>query len=177
MSGEQAYGRMRRPRRWSEIWVGAALMLILTMMLQACADGQGPDAVVHVVELTPAQSVVFVGDTVTLTASPKGPDGTVRQGLQVAWSTRHPEIVSVPGSGTTVRAVALKAGLAEISAGTHGKVGLATLEVRNRAPVMSALQPAVITAGGPAFVLAVTGSGFAADAQVVWNGQPGRRSS
>lgn len=38
------------------------------------------------------------------------------------------------------------------------------------APVISALSPSGAVAGGPAFTLTVTGSGFAADAVVRWNG-------
>jgi uncharacterized protein YjdB len=152
--------------------LGMKLVLALAVLLQACTDDQGPDAVVHVVEVTPSQAAVLVGDTVELTAIPKAPDGSVREGLPLEWSTRHEQVVAVTGSGRTAKVVALKAGLAEVSAGTHGKIGVATLAVSNRAPLPETLVPVTAVAGGPAFTLVVTGSGFAADAQVLWEGQP-----
>jgi hypothetical protein len=164
-------GRWQR-RQWSGIRAGGTMLVMAAaMLLQACDEDQGPDAIVHVVEVTPAQATVLVGDTVELTARAKAPDGTIRSGVTLAWSTPHPELVAVTGAGGTGRVVALKAGMAEISAGAYGKIGVAALEVRNRAPAVTALQPAVALAGGQAFALVVTGTGFAADAQVTWNGQ------
>jgi uncharacterized protein YjdB len=168
------YDRRMMLRRWSDvrISISAVLLMAATMGMQACADDQSPDAVVHVVEVTPPQATVLVGDTIELTASPRGPDGSVRQGVAVEWSTRHPALVTVTGAGRTGRVVALKAGMAEVSAGSHGRSGLATIHVHNRAPVATALQPSMALAGGPGFVLVVHGTGFASDAQVTWNGQP-----
>ena len=40
------------------------------------------------------------------------------------------------------------------------------------APAVTALAPVSTTAGGPAFLLTVSGSNFAPDAQVLWNGTP-----
>jgi uncharacterized protein YjdB len=174
MNSPRVYESRALRRRGSEVRIGISKVLLLTatLALQACSDDQSPDAMVHVVEVTPLQSTMQVGDTIELTASPKSPDGSVRQGVQVEWSTRHPALVSVSGAGRTGRVVALKAGLAEVSAGSHGKTGLATIEVRNPAPVAAALHPSLALAGGPGFVLVVHGTGFATDAQITWNGQP-----
>ena len=40
------------------------------------------------------------------------------------------------------------------------------------APVLSSISPSTLPAGSPAFTLIVTGSGFAPQAAVAWNGQP-----
>ncbi|CAN5873665.1 hypothetical protein BH23GEM9_BH23GEM9_07540 [soil metagenome] len=151
--------------------LAALLVLGAAVLLQACDDGQGPDAVVHVIEVTPPTSVVLVGDTVRLTAAPKGPDGSVRTDLPVQWTSPRPDLIKVSGTGQTGTVVALKAGLAEVSAGTHGKIGLALLEIRNPVPTVIGLSPNATLAGGAGFTMTVTGARFAADAQVVWNGQ------
>jgi hypothetical protein len=172
MSSQRAVGHRWRQRLEQRIRrAGTAVALAAVIPLQGCDDGQGPDDVVHVVEVTPAQAVLLTGDTAELTGRAKGPDGTVRQGLALDWSTPNPDLVTVAGSGATVKIVALRAGLAEVSAGARGKVGLATVEVRNRAPVLAALEPAAAIAGGEGFTLVVTGVGFAADAAILWNGQ------
>jgi Tol biopolymer transport system component/uncharacterized protein YjdB len=174
MNSPAVYGSRAMLRRGSDRRTGASAVLLLmaALAMQACSDDQSPDAVVHVVEVTPLQSTMQVGDTIELTASPKGPDGSLRQGVPVEWSTRHPALVAVTGAGRTGRVVALKAGLAEVSAGSHGKSGLAIIQVRNVAPGVTALEPSMAPAGGPGFVLVVHGTGFATDAQVTWNGQP-----
>ena len=48
----------------------------------------------------------------------------------------------------------------------------ASFVVAARTPAITSLAPAGAQAGGPAFTLTVTGSNFAADAQVLWNGAP-----
>jgi uncharacterized protein YjdB len=148
------------------------LVTAAAVLLQACDDGHAPDITVDVVEVSPAQAVVLVGDTVQLTATAKGADGKVRQGIQLEWSTPHADLVAVTGTAGTGRVVALKAGTAQVSAGAGGKSGVAAVEVRNRAPVLAALQPSAAPAGGPGFTLVLTGSAFAADAQVMWGDEP-----
>jgi hypothetical protein len=66
------------------------------------------------------------------------------------------------------------AGLAPITARAPGSFtsNAATFVVATRAPAIAALAPAGAKAGSPAFTLTVTGSNFAADAQVLWNGAP-----
>jgi uncharacterized protein YjdB len=151
--------------------LGAILVMAGLAFVLACDDGMGPDDVVHVVEVRPHQSVVQVGDTVVLTANPKGPDGKIRGDLPIQWTSRHADLTQVVGEGLTGRVVALRGGLAEISAGTHGKFGLALLEIRNPVPVVNGLMPDLAMAGGPGFTLVVTGAGFAVDAQILWGGQ------
>jgi len=48
--------------------------------------------------------------------------------------------------------------------------GAATFTINNPAPAISSLAPATATAGGAAFTLTVTGSGFVNGAVVRWNG-------
>jgi uncharacterized protein YjdB len=170
-SGRRQRRQRQQGQRLSMRVVGTVLVTVAAMLLQACDEDQGPDAIVHVVEVTPQQATVLVGDTIELSARAKAADGTVRSGVSLAWSTSHPELVAVTGAGGTGRVVALKAGMAEVSAGAHGKIGLAAVEVHNRVPAVTTLQPAAALAGGQAFTLVVTGTGFAANAQVSWNGQ------
>jgi uncharacterized protein (TIGR03437 family) len=47
-----------------------------------------------------------------------------------------------------------------------------TFTVSSPAPVVSSLNPAAATAGGPAFTLTVNGSGFLTGATVLWNNSP-----
>lgn len=164
------YFARRLGRRWLRIRISTALVPAL-ILLSACDDGNAPDAVVHVVEVTPLQTQVLVGDTIQLTGRPKGPDGSVRQGVALEWSTRMPQFVTVEGSGNTARIVARRAGLAEVSAGALGKTGLATIEVQNRVPAVTSLQPATAVAGSGAFTLVVRGTNFSQDSRVLWNGQ------
>jgi hypothetical protein len=44
--------------------------------------------------------------------------------------------------------------------------------IRNPEPVINGLNPSLALSGGPAFTLVVTGSGFAPESVVLWNGSP-----
>jgi uncharacterized protein YjdB len=156
----------------AQFHVRSTLLAAFAAFAVACDDGAGPDAVVHVIEVAPHTQVVAVGDTIELTARPKAPDGTVRTDVAVTWNSRHAELAAVLDTGRTVRVAALRAGLAEISASTHGKTGIAIIEVRNAVPVLAAVTPASVTAGGPDITIRVNGSGFVPGAEVLWNGAP-----
>lgn len=153
--------------RWGR---GAGALVFLLVMATGCVDNQGPDAVIHVVELTPMTSVITVGDTVRLTARPKGPDGQVRGAYPVNWTNRHPTLVTLAGTGQTVEVVGVRAGLAEINAGALEKIGVAMVEVRNPAPEVTGLQPSQVMAGAPGVELVVRGVGFVQGSMVHWNG-------
>jgi uncharacterized protein YjdB len=146
------------------------LFVLAAMVAAGCDDGQGPDAVVHMIEVTPQTAVVMVGDTVELTARPKGPDGAVRMDIPVEWVSRDTALATVSGTAQVVKVLARKAGLAEVNAGAYGKIGVATLEIRNGTPAPGEIVPAVVTAGGTDFTLIVKGSRFAPGAQVLVGG-------
>jgi hypothetical protein len=148
----------------------ARLGLLSVLLAAACADDQAPDTVLHVIEVSPQQAVVMVGDTLELTARPRRPDGNVVADMPLTWSTRHPERVEVGGSQHTTRVVGLRAGLAEVNASAHGKIGVATIEVQNRLPVLTEILPAATVAGTHGITVTVKGSSFAPGAQVTWNG-------
>ncbi|HSJ24875.1 MAG TPA: Ig-like domain-containing protein [Longimicrobiales bacterium] len=170
MSGLNAYRGRAHARHRPAVRRRRMGLISTLLLLAACDDGQGPDDVVHVVELTPLQAVLVVGDTVEMSAVAKGPGGQPRTDVQLEWQSRQPQVATVLASGGTARVAGLKAGLAEINAGTHGKTGVATVEVRNPLPVVAALAPGSAAAGSQGLTLVVTGTGFAADAQVLWNG-------
>lgn len=157
--------------RWNRGWTrGLGVVVAVVLLATGCADSQGPDDVIHVVELTPMASVIAVGDTVRLTARPKGPDGQIRESFPVNWTNRHPELAELSGTGHTVVVVGLRAGLAEINAGALEKTGVAMVEIRNPSPELAELEPSQVTAGAPALELVVRGEGFVPGSTVQWNG-------
>jgi hypothetical protein len=160
--------RRRRRATWRLRF--ARLGLLAVLLVAACADNQSPDALVHVIDVSPRQAIVLVGDTVELTAGPRRPGGDVVVGMPVSWITRHPQLVAVSGDLQTARVIALRAGIAEVNASAHGKIGVAMIEVRNRAPVLSEMVPAAIEAGSAGVTIVVKGSNFTPETQVTWNG-------
>jgi hypothetical protein len=240
-AGKRRERRRRSSPRWRLRFASLGL-LGAALMLQACASDEGPDAVVHVVEVSPGQAHVLVGDTVVLNGVAKAPDGTDRPAVALTWTTRHPDLVRLeagatasvaanvtpgltasaasragqggrvpagagqgggvpagadqggaapstadqgggvpagagqgagaPAGNRAVRIVGLRAGLAEVNAATHGKTGVAHIEVRNRVPEVAELLPAAAVAGSAGVTVVVKGAHFASDAQVTWNDQP-----
>jgi uncharacterized protein YjdB len=157
--------------RWRLRFTPLAL-LSATLLLQACDNPEGPDAVVHVIDVTPKQGQVRVGDTLVFSGAAKSADGTPRTDVQLTWSTRHPELVELATAQGATKVIGLRAGVAEVNAATHGKIGVAAVEVRNRVPAVTELLPAMAAAGSAGVTVVIKGSYFAPDAQVTWNDQP-----
>jgi hypothetical protein len=147
-------------------------LLSAGLILAACDSPEAPDAAVHVIDVTPRQAPLLVGDTLLVSGAAKSADGTPRTDLQLTWSTRHPELVQLAPAQGAAKVIGLRAGLAEVNAATHGRIGVATVEVRNRVPAVTGLLPATAVAGSAGVTVVIRGDHFAPDAQVTWNDQP-----
>src|SRR5579859_3396435 len=89
-----------------------------------------------------------------------------------------PATITLPTGTTSVTATVQGgvAGFAQITgtlpANIGGQSGSATLTVNNLTPTISQASPVTITAGGPAFILTLTGSNFVNGASLFWGAQP-----
>ncbi len=81
------------------------------------------------VSVTPQESLIIVGESVTLTAVPRDAAGQPLTGRTIAWSSGAPGIASVTANGVVT---ALGAGSAVILASSDGRVGSASVTVRAR---------------------------------------------
>lgn len=146
----------------------------LAVLAAAACDGSGPtdvaDPRVHVVEIDPPAASLEVGDTIRLTALARTVDGEALSGLGVTWTSQTTTHASVVLEGTRGRVLAIRAGTAIIWASIGGKLGQAEIDISNRAPILTSISPASVSAEGPGFTLVVTGEGFAEGSTVEWNG-------
>lgn len=90
---------------------------IAVVVLVACAGGDGVQPPDHIVELTATQSALVPGETTSLVAVVKGPDGAPRPGALVTFSSSDPNVASVSGNGVVS---ALAAGNVTIRAQSGG---------------------------------------------------------
>lgn len=111
-----------------------------SVTITASSEGQAGTATVTVglvpvatVSVTPAQSTMTVGQTVTLVANPLNAAGQPLTGRTVSWSSASPGVASVSGAGVVT---GVSAGNAVITATVGGVAGSATVVV-NQAPAGS----------------------------------------
>jgi hypothetical protein len=153
-----------------------ALGLLGTLMITlaaACSDDPGPLPPTPVVrvEVTPATVELQVGDTHELQATPRAQDGKPLSGRSVTWRSSDESVARVDHAG---KVAALQQGTVTITASSEGRSGAAQLSVVavNAAPMLGALAPMSVQAGGPDFTLTITGTGFTPNARVRVNTVP-----
>jgi Tol biopolymer transport system component len=110
-----------------------ALTLAAALSVTACSGDSPPeppgggDPVVAVVEVTPTNPSVPVGNTVALGATAKDAAGATVDGTTFTWSSNNPGVASVAEATGVVTGVA--PGTASISATGGGKTGSTTVTV------------------------------------------------
>lgn len=105
----------------------AALVVIGISGFSACSSGStGPSDAVATVTVAPTGETVFVGGTLTLTATPRDADGDPLSGKAVTWSTSNATVATV--SGGVVTGVS-PGGPVTITATSEGKSGTASVTV------------------------------------------------
>ncbi len=152
-------------------WAGL-VMLTLVLALAGCADATDPvvpPAQVGSVQVSPSASTVDVGDVVHLVVVVRSTAGDTLAGRAIRWSSSDTMVAKVSATGSVS---ALREGTTVISAESGGRTGQATIHVRATPsiPAVTALDPASVRAGGPGFVLKITGTGFRAESRLQWNG-------
>ena len=127
--------------RWR---VGVAVLAMV--LLAACTDD--PTGIVRVdrVDVGPANQVLVVGDSTTITAVPRAASGEVVTGV-VLWRSLSPSVATVRVSGSTAVVEAKGAGVARIEAESGGRMGFVNVTV------VAAPQVAVVTLRPAALVL------------------------
>ena len=88
---------------------------------------------VATVEVSPGQTDLTIGGTVTLTATPKDSRGTALTGRITTWTSGAPSVATVNGAGIVT---ATGSGTAVVFATVEGRTGSATINVR-QIPVTS----------------------------------------
>ena len=114
---------------------------------------------VESVTVSPAASTLTVGETVQLGATLRDANGHLIQGRSIAWSSSHPSIASVSGTGLVT---GLAAGSATLSATSGGRAGTASLTV-NAAPTPPPPPPPPTTAPDTVFA-----DGFESGTLAAW---------
>jgi len=116
---------------WPRVRSGAlrAATLGASIALAACGGATSPtEHVVPVmtVGVTPAAPDLVLGDTATLTATPRAASGAPLAGRSITWSTSNEAVARVSAAGLVE---ARGMGTVTISATSEGKVGTATVYV------------------------------------------------
>jgi uncharacterized protein YjdB len=113
---------------------------------------------VATVEVSPGQADVTIGQSVTLTATPRDARGLPLGGRLVNWTSGAPSVASVSASGVVT---GLAAGTAVIFATSEGRTGSATVNVRQIPVTSVTVTPAVnaIAVSGNVQLVATVRSG------------------
>ncbi|MBT8487424.1 MAG: hypothetical protein HKN72_11200 [Gemmatimonadetes bacterium] len=111
---------------------GATLSTLALFVLVAAAGCGGsspsdPDPVaVASVDVAPASSDILVGETVQLTATPKGANGETLTGRTVTWNSQDTDVATVSSSGLVT---GVGEGVTDITATSDGRAGSAEVSV------------------------------------------------
>jgi hypothetical protein len=111
------------------IWNMGILTLIAAASLSACDSTTSsvepsPEVLersVGTVTLSPSSVTLSAGNERTFTATVRDLDGNVLEGEIVSWSSSHPSVASVQGSGTQALVTAVSPGSATVTASAAGK--------------------------------------------------------
>ncbi|HEX6964194.1 MAG TPA: Ig-like domain-containing protein [Gemmatimonadaceae bacterium] len=135
-------------------------------VITATCEGQKGFATINVaqvavasVDISPQNPSVAVGDTLTLTATPKDANGNVLTGRSVQWFSSEESTASISPTGATTALVTGKGvGQATITATSGDAQGKATVTVTQAAVASVVVSPAAdtIQAGGSVQLSAVT---------------------
>lgn len=109
-----------------QIWMvrTPAVRFLFLGALAACGDAAGPDAVARV-DVTPAESTLWAGDTLRLAAVARRADGGALE-RAVAWSSSNAAVATVDAAGLVT---AVGPGEATVTATADGSRGEATITV------------------------------------------------
>jgi hypothetical protein len=171
-----SYSKSNRLRRIR--WVALAVVAGVAS-LASCDDSNPVDpgptpapAPVASVAVQPATLTLVVGDTITLRATARSAAGVVLE-RTVTWTSGQPERATVTEVGFVT---ALESGPVRITATSENRSGFADVTVAvvpgppPEPPVITALEPAEIHAGGPAHTVRILGTNFRPDARVQFKG-------
>src|SRR5690606_15182214 len=101
-------------------WMRRAAAVLSIVMLAACEDDPTSTVRVDRVEVGPADQVLVVGDSTTITAVPMTAAGDVVV-EQVVWRSVNPAVATVRVSGGTAVVAAKAPGVARIEAEAGGR--------------------------------------------------------
>lgn len=150
------------------------LWLAVLLAVAACGDSPsepGAETPVAEVEMTPESFDLDVNEALDVQAVALSADGTPLAGRIFTWTSQDAAVATVSAGG---RVTGVGPGTSKIHARAGGVTGTTTVTVRNPEappPEITALDPASVTAGSEAFVLTVTGAGFAPGARALWGGE------
>ena len=109
-------------------WMRRAAAVLSIAMLTACEDDPTGTVRVDRVEVGPADQVLVVGDSTTITAVPMTAAGDVVV-EQVVWRNLRPDIATVVIDGGTAIVAAKSPGVARIEAEAGGRTGFVNVTV------------------------------------------------
>src|SRR5688500_872891 len=105
-----------------------ALLSVCTLFAAGCGDSSGPPAVASVDLSAPAGNLI-VGESVTLTATPKDAAGNPLTGRTVGWSSSSASVATVTASNNAGVVTAVAPGTTTITATVDGKSGTREITV------------------------------------------------
>jgi uncharacterized protein YjdB len=102
-------------------------------VLVSCGkDSTGPKlGGVASVQVSPAADSVYVGSSITLTATPEDADGNALSGREIFWHSEHPDIAVVSNDGAVTGVVA---GEVRVAASVEGVAGYSNVTVLPKPP-------------------------------------------
>lgn len=148
-------------------WVVRAVVVWM-VLLSACSDDPTGPTGVDRVEVGPADQVLVVGDSVTITAVARSAGGEVVSGV-VLWRSLSPSVATVRVSGSTAVVEARGAGVARIEAESGGKTGFVNVTVLGVGVVTLVPEALVLEMGQAATIQAqaTTSNGAAIEGRAV----------
>jgi hypothetical protein len=132
----------------------------------------GPEAgrEVAVVELTPGEMQLEVGDTLRVQAMPFDEDGEPIFGREVRWVVGHTSVIEVSSTGLVKAKTEGNTWVRAIVGDVLATAMVAVVDPNAPAPVITAIEPSSVEAGSSAFTLVVRGQNFGAGSDLLWGG-------
>lgn len=130
----------------------------------------GPKPAVSVA-VTPGGVQLLAGDTVRLTATVRAADSTILIGRTVTWSTNRMDVAEVTSNGLVTATGTGQAIIRATVGAVHAEAGIGVTAL-NPAPTILGVSPDSVDTGTGGALVTITGTGFAADAQILWDGAP-----
>lgn len=156
-------------RRWGR---GRSWLVATIVALVACdspaAPGAGGEAVL--IELTPEEMQLEVGDTVRVQAMPVDENGRPLLGREVRWVVGHSSVVEVSATGLVRAKQAGNTFVRAIAGYAVGTALVAVIDPDAPLPVITALEPSSVVAGSDAVTLVVRGQRFGEGSEILLGG-------
>ena len=148
--------------------VGVVRFIVFVTAAASWACKNDAIAPAATVTVSPATATLQPGDSVQFVVVARYPDGSALT-TEFTWTTSNAAVATITATGAVV---AVSPGTVTIFARTGPDSGGAVITVAFATPVLTAIAPAYLPAGGGGGLVAVSGSAFTPSSVGEWNGSP-----